>query len=121
MSRKINIPAAFDRISETWSPHIVARVNSHEVRLAKIHGEFDWHHHDGIDEMFYVVKGQFVMQFRDHDVVMAEGDLVVVPAGVEHKPVAEEECWVMLIEDAGAINTGDKVTERTKFDLPSLA
>lgn len=119
-TKKLNIVDAFDRISEMWSPHIAARVNNQEVRLAKIQGEFDWHHHDSVDEMFFVVKGRFVMRFRDGDVAMNEGDLIVVPAGEEHQPVADEECWVMFVEDAGTLNTGDKVTARTKTDLPEL-
>lgn len=118
--RKLNIPAAFNRIPEPWSPHIAARVNDQEVRLAKIEGSFDWHHHDGVDELFFVVKGRFVMRFRDNDVAMEEGDLVVVPSGVEHMPVADEECWIMLVENAGTRNTGETVTVRTKAELPVL-
>jgi mannose-6-phosphate isomerase-like protein (cupin superfamily) len=122
--KKLNIPAAFERIPEPWSPHIAARVNNQEVRLAKIHGGFDWHFHDGVDEMFFVVKGRFVMRFRakdEHwDVAMEEGDMIVVPANVEHMPVADEECWILMVEDAGTRNTGDKVTDKTKTDLPVL-
>ncbi len=118
--RKINIPAAYNRIPEPWSPHVAARVNGQEVRLAKIDGAFEWHHHDGVDEAFYVVKGEFTMRFRDQDVAMREGDLIVVPAGVEHMPVAERECWIMMIENAGTLNTGEKVTERSRTDLPDL-
>ena len=120
MTKKINIPAAFDRILEPWSPHIAAKVNSQDVRLAKIEGSFEWHHHDGVDEAFFVVKGAFTMRFRDHDVAMEEGDFIVVPAGVEHMPVAEEECWIMLIENAGTLNTGEHESDRTKRDLPQL-
>jgi mannose-6-phosphate isomerase-like protein (cupin superfamily) len=118
--RKLNIPAAFDRIPEPWSPHIAARVNSQEVRLAKIEGAFDWHFHDGVDELFFVVKGRFVMRFRDRDVAIEEGDLIVVPANVEHMPIAEEECWILMVEDAGTRNTGEKITERTRSRLPEL-
>lgn len=118
--RKLNILSAFDRIGETWSPHVAARVNGQEVRLAKIHGGFDWHLHDGVDELFFVVKGRFVMRFRDRDVAMEEGDMIVVPANVEHMPVAHEECWILMVENAGTRNTGDKVTEKTKTDLPTL-
>lgn len=118
--KKINIPAAFARIPDAWSPHIAAEVNGQEVRLAKIEGAFDWHSHTGIDELFFVVKGRFVMQFRDSDVAMAEGDMIVVPAGVEHRPVADEECWIMLVEDAGTRNTGEAVTARTRHVLPRL-
>ena len=120
MIKKLNIPAAFDRIPEPWSPHIAARVNGQEVRLAKIEGAFDWHHHDGVDELFLVIKGKFVMRFKDKDVAMEEGDMIVVPANTEHMPVADEECWILMVEDAGALNTGDKVTDRTKTDLPTL-
>lgn len=118
--RKLNIPAAFDRIPEPWSPHIAALVNNQEIRLAKIHGSFDWHFHDGVDELFFVVKGRFVMRFRDEDIAMEEGDMIVVPANAEHMPVAENECWVLLVETAGTRNTGDAVTEKTKTDLPVL-
>ncbi len=122
--KKINIPAAFARIKECWSPHIAARVNGQEVRLAKIDGAFEWHHHDGVDEAFFVVKGRFIMRFRGNgkhwDVEMNEGDFITVPAGVEHMPVAEKECWIMLIENAGTLNTGEHVSDRTKRDLPEL-
>lgn len=118
--KKINIPAAFDRIPEAWSPHIAARVNSQEVRLAKLDGAFEWHHHAGVDELFMVIMGRFTMRFRDKDVAMEEGDLLVVPADTEHMPVAEEECWVLMVEDAGTRNTGEKQTDRTKTDLPVL-
>lgn len=118
--KKLNIPAAFDRIKECWSPHVAARVNGQEVRLAKIDGPFEWHHHDGVDEAFFVVKGQFTMRFRHHDVAMEKGDFIVVPAGVEHMPVAEEECWIMMIENAGTLNTGGNESERTRCDLPDL-
>lgn len=118
--KKLNIPAAFERIQKPWSPHVAARVNDQEVRLVKIHGSFDWHFHDGVDELFFVVKGCFVMRFRDKDIALEEGDMLVVPANVEHMPVAAEECCVMLIERAGTRNTGDKVTERTVIDLPVL-
>lgn len=119
--KKLNIPSAFDQIDELWSPHIAARVNNQDVRLAKIEGAFEWHAHEGIEEAFFVVKGGFTMRFRDHDVEMKEGDFIVVPAGVEHMPVAEQECWIMLIENAGTVNTGDNASARTKRDLPDIA
>lgn len=118
--RKLNIPASFDRIPETWSPHVAGRVNGQEVRLARIEGPFEWHHHEGVDEAFFVVKGAFTMKFRDSDVAMSEGDFLVVPAGVEHMPVADSECWIMMIENAGTLNTGEKITERSKTELPAL-
>lgn len=120
MIRKLNIPASFDRIPEPWSPHIAGRVNGQEVRLAKIDGAFEWHSHDGVEEAFFVVRGAFTMRFRDKDVAMEEGDFIVVPAGVEHMPVADKECWIMMIENAGTVNTGDNQSDRTKTDLPEL-
>ena len=120
IAKKINITASFDKINEHWSPHIAAQVNGQDVRLAKIKGEFEWHRHVGIEEAFFVVKGAFTMRFRDKDVAMEEGDLIVVPQGVEHMPVADEECWVMLIENAGTLNTGEHFSERSKTDLPVL-
>lgn len=119
--KKINIPASYDQIPDTWSPHIAARVNGQEVRLAKIDGAFEWHAHQGAEEAFFVVKGGFTMRFRDRDVEMKEGDFLVVPAGVEHMPVADRECWIMMIENAGTVNTGDNESERTKHDLPEIA
>ena len=118
--KKINIPASFDRVNEHWSPHIAGQLNGQEVRIAKIEGEFEWHHHDGADEAFFVVKGGFTMRFRDKDVAMEEGDFIVVPAGVEHMPVAEKECWIMMFEPAGTLNTGETESERSKHDLPVL-
>lgn len=118
--RKINVPAAFDLIRQAWSPHIAGRVNGQEIRLAKIEGPFEWHCHEGVDEAFFVVKGAFFMRFRDGDVAMHEGDLIVVPAGVEHKPVAKTECWILMIETAGTLNTGETVSGRSRPDLPDL-
>ena len=118
--RKLHIPASFDRIGEHWSPHIAGRVNNHEVRLAKIDGPFEWHSHTDADEAFFVVKGAFTMRFRDRNVEMIEGDFIVVPAGVEHMPDAPAECWIMMIENADTVNTGDNVSDRTKTDLPEL-
>ncbi|MBB5517367.1 cupin domain-containing protein [Amphiplicatus metriothermophilus] len=122
--RKINIPAAFDRISEPWSPHVAARLNGQDVRLVKLEGAFDWHRHAGADEAFFVVKGAFAMGLREggaeREIALGEGDLIVVPAGVEHRPRAETECWVMLFEPSETVNTGEKETARTKRDLPML-
>lgn len=118
--KKINIPKAFDRVPELWSPHVAGKVNGQEIRIAKIDGAFDWHSHQGVEEAFFVVKGGFDMEFRDQTVPMGEGDFLVVPAGVEHRPVAANECWIMMVETSGTINTGDEVTEKTKTDLPIL-
>ncbi len=120
MIRKINIPAAFAQIPETWQPHLAGRVNGQEVRLARIEGAFEFHKHAGVDEAFFVVKGRFVMRFRDHEIPMDEGDFLVVPADTEHMPVADAECWILLIETEGERNTGDRVTARTRAEIPSL-
>jgi len=118
--RKLNIRNAFSQIDEQWSPHIAANVNGQDVRLAKIEGAFEWRHHDGVEEAFFVVKGGFTMRFRDQDIALNEGDFIVVPAGVEHMPVADEECWIMMVENAGTLNTGDHESDRTRRDLPVL-
>lgn len=123
--KKINLLKAFDQINEHWSPHIADCVNGQDIRLAKIEGAFDWHHHNGVEEAFFVFKGQFEMHFRDGEaewiVPMSEGDFLKVPANQEHKPVAEAECWILLIENAGTLNTGEEVTARSKLDLPLVS
>ena len=96
--------ALFD---DHWSPRIIAALNGQQVKLAKFIGTFDWHSHPDEDEMFLVLKGSFTMEFRDRSVELHEGQMLVVPRGVEHRPVAEEECAVMLVEPAGLVNTGD--------------
>ncbi len=122
--KKLNIPKAFDHIRDHWSPHIAANVNGQDVRLAKIEGAFEWHHHDGVEEAFFIVRGGFTMHFRTNEeewtVALSEGGFLVVPAGVEHMPVAEKECWIMMIENAGTLNTGAHESDRTRRDLPEL-
>lgn len=111
--QKVNLKEKFSLFDEHWSPKIVGQVNDCEVKLAKLLGEFEWHHHDDEDEMFLVVKGQLLMKFRDRDILLEEGEFLIVPRGVEHLPVAEEEAWVMLVEPKGTLNTGTVVSERT--------
>jgi mannose-6-phosphate isomerase-like protein (cupin superfamily) len=96
-----------------WKPRIIAELNGQQVKLVKFRGEFLWHHHEREDEMFLVVHGRFTMRFRDRDVVLREGEMIVVPAGVEHMPVAGEECHVLLFEPATTLNTGNVSSERT--------
>ena len=103
----INLPDKFSLIQKTWTPGIVAELNGQHVKLAKIKGEFDWHSHADEDELFLVVKGSFRMEFRDGSVELGEGDIIVVPRGVEHRPVADEECHILLFEPASTLNTGD--------------
>ncbi|MEL7074037.1 MAG: cupin domain-containing protein [Planctomycetota bacterium] len=105
----INLSACLRQFSEHWSPRIIASLNDQEVKLAKFQGAFDWHAHDDEDELFLVVHGEFTMEFRDRSVVLREGELIVVPRGVEHRPVAEQECHVLLFEPAGIVNTGNAI------------
>lgn len=105
----INLNNYLHQLTDHWSPRIVASLNGQEVKLAKFHGTFDWHAHDDEDELFLVVHGEFTMEFRDRSVVLREGELIVVPRGVEHRPVAEQECHVLLFEPAGIVNTGNAI------------
>ncbi len=110
---KINVRAKFDLFNEHWSPKIIAELNGQHVKLAKIEGPFVWHQHEDEDELFFIVKGRLKMELRDGDVILEEGDMLVVPRGVEHRPVAEEEVWMMMFEPASTVNTGSAGGERT--------
>lgn len=109
----VNLQDKFGRFSDHWSAKIVGELNGQQVRLVKIRGEFIWHKHDNEDELFLVVKGRFRMEFRNRHVWLNEGEFLIVPRGVEHRPVAEEETHVMLFEPASTLNTGDVQNERT--------
>ena len=109
----VNLEDKFGRIGEQWSPKILAQLNDYHVKAVKLQGEFVWHKHDETDELFLVTKGSLVIRFRDREVTLGPGELVVVPKGIEHLPVAEEECEVLLIEPAGTPNTGDAGGART--------
>jgi mannose-6-phosphate isomerase-like protein (cupin superfamily) len=117
---KVNLIEKFSIFSEHWSPKIVGELNGQHIKLVKFKGEFVWHHHDDEDEMFYVVKGNFNMEFRDKNVILNEGEFLIVPKGVEHRPVAAEEVWVMLFEPASTLNTGNVMNEKTKQELESI-
>ena len=110
---KVNLADKLAAIDETWSPRIVGELNGQHVKLAKIAGEFVWHHHDDEDELFLVVKGRFDMHLRDRVVPLREGELFIVPRGVEHKPVADDEAHILLFEPASTLNTGNVRNERT--------
>ncbi len=103
----INVQKEFDRIQEHWRPRVVGTLNGQEVKLVKFKGEFIWHHHEQADELFLVWRGSFRLEFRDRVVELREGEFYVVPRGVEHKPVADEEVSVLLFEPAGTRNTGN--------------
>lgn len=114
MTDKANLLAKFDLIDEYWTPKIIAELDDQYVKLAKLKGEFVWHDHEKEDELFYIVKGELLLKFKDRDdVLLSEGELYVVPAGVEHLPIAEEECWVMLVEPKSTAHTGSTQTEGT--------
>ncbi len=108
----INIQEKFYKFSSHWFPKIIAQVTDYHIKLAKIQGEFVWHSHPETDEMFFVVDGEMEIHFRDGVLKLHSGEMYVVPKGVEHKPVAVQECQIMLIEPAGTVNTGDQVDEK---------
>lgn len=117
---KVNVLEKFTQVDGYWNPAVVGALNGQEVKIVKFKGPFTWHHHEQEDELFYVVKGSFVMEFRDKNVALQEGDFLIVPKGVEHRPNAEEEVWVMLFEPASTLNTGNIVNEFTKNTLKQL-
>ncbi|MBU3145852.1 cupin domain-containing protein [Clostridium sp. CF012] len=117
---KINIGNKLNLFNEYWSPKILGEINESYVKVAKLKGEFLWHTHENEDEMFYVVKGTLVIKFRDKDVILNEGELLVIPRGIEHMPFAEEEVHVMLIESKTTLNTGDVRNERTVDNLEDI-
>jgi mannose-6-phosphate isomerase-like protein (cupin superfamily) len=117
MIEKVNIAEKLSLFAEHWSPRIVGEVNDSYVKLVKFQGEFVWHKHDTEDEMFLVVKGAMRILLRDGEIRLGEGEFAVVPRGVEHLPVADEEAHVLLFEPKTVLNTGDVVNERTVADL----
>ncbi|HEV2856341.1 MAG TPA: cupin domain-containing protein [Thermoanaerobaculia bacterium] len=117
---KVNLRQKLDSFSDHWSPKVIADLNGQQVKLAKFVGEFVWHHHDEEDELFMVIKGRFRMEFRDRDVWLEEGEILVVPRGVEHRPVAEEEVEILLFEPASTLNTGNVVNEKTRRELDRI-
>lgn len=109
----VNFARAFDSLPEPWSPRILARMNDVHFKVALMHGEFVWHRHPETDEAFLVLGGAMRIEFRDGHVDLRQGEMFVVPRGVEHRPVADDECRVLLVEPAGTVNTGDAGGERT--------
>ncbi len=115
---KINLDDKLGRFSDHWNPRVIAALNGQHVKLAKLHGEFTWHKHDDEDELFLVLHGQLRMELRDHTVELGPGELIVVPRGVEHRPVAPDEVSVLLFEPASTVNTGDADDDpRTRAQL----
>ena len=111
--QKVKVQEKFASFNEHWYPKVIAELNGQHVKVAKLLGEFDWHFHENEDELFWVVEGCLEIHLRDKVVELHPGELLVVPRGVEHKPVAKSECQVMLFEPAGTLNTGNVVNERT--------
>lgn len=103
----VNLDAAFEHILQPWTPRIAGALNGQEIKLVRLQGEFVWHHHDQADELFLVLEGAFRMQFRDREVTVRSGEFIIVPRGVEHRPVADTPCRVLLLEPAGTLNTGN--------------
>ena len=117
---KVNLLEKFNLFQDHWNPRVAGTLNGQQVKLAKLLGEFIWHQHEKEDELFLVVKGRLVIEFRDKSVEINEGEFLVVPRGVEHKPVAIVEVWVMLFEPASTLNTGNVDDERTKRNLDEI-
>lgn len=116
--RKVNLAAALASFSDHWKPRIAGELNGQHVKLVKFQGEFDWHFHQDADELFLVLRGAFTMEYREADgaacaIHLEQGEFLIVPRGVEHRPVAEREVEVLLFEPAGTLNTGNVVSERT--------
>jgi mannose-6-phosphate isomerase-like protein (cupin superfamily) len=109
----VNLEDKFGKFTEHWSPKILARLNDYHIKAVKLQGEFVWHKHDETDELFLVTKGSPVIRFREREVILGPGELLVVPKGVEHQPAAKEACELLLIEPAGTANTGDAGGDRT--------
>jgi mannose-6-phosphate isomerase-like protein (cupin superfamily) len=116
----VTLGEKFAQFSDYWSPKIVGELNGQMVKLAKFRGPFEWHHHAGEDELFLVHRGSFRMEFRDRTVTLNAGDFLIVPRGVEHRPVADEEVEVILFEPASTLNTGNITSERTREVLDRL-
>jgi len=117
---KINVAEKLSLFSDHWNPRIAGELNGQHVKLVKFKGEFVWHKHDHEDELFYVLKGNFTMEYRDRSVVINENEFIIVPRGVEHRPVAENEVAIMLFEPATTLNTGDTENEMTKHTLDTI-
>ncbi|HKV36142.1 MAG TPA: cupin domain-containing protein [Pyrinomonadaceae bacterium] len=121
---KINLKQKLSLINDQWNPRIAAELNGQFVKLVKFQGPFTWHHHENEDELFMVVKGRFRMEYRDAEaeqsVWIEEGEMIVVPRGVEHRPVADEECEVLLFEPVSTLNTGNTENELTRKELSHI-
>jgi len=117
---KVNLTEKFSKFSDYWSPKIAGEINDSYVKLVKLKGEFVWHHHEQEDELFLVVKGKLLIKLRDRDILLEEGEFVIIPRGVEHLPITEEEAHVILLEPKSTLNTGNTQNERTVANLDRI-
>src|SRR5216117_3078216 len=117
---KVNLNQKFSQFQDYWQPKIAGELNDNYIKLVKLKGEFVWHHHEAEDELFLVVKGSLLIRLRDRDVRVEEGEFVIIPRGVEHLPVAEEEVQVLLLEPKSTLNTGNVANERTVAELDRI-
>ena len=109
----VNLQQKFTKFHEHWSPKVIAEMNDYQFKLVKVQGDFVWHKHEDTDEVFIVIEGDLIIEFRDGEVSLKEGEMFVVPRNVEHKPYAASECKIMLVEPKGVVNTGQEQTEQT--------
>lgn len=116
----VNLADKFSKFQDYWNPRLIGELNDCHVKAVKIKGEFIWHHHDNEDELFLVVKGTLRMRFRDHEAIVREGEFLIVPRGVEHLPVADEEVHIILLEPKTTRNTGNVTNERTVRELERI-
>ena len=116
----VNIREKLDRIDAYWTPHVVGELNGQQVKLAKVKGDFIWHHHEQEDELFLVLAGELTMEFRDRTITLSPGELMIVRRGVEHRPRAAVETHLLLFEPAGTLNTGNVRNELTKTNLKKI-
>ena len=105
--KSVNLSEKFNKFSDFWAPRVIAEMNDYQFKLVKVEGEFVWHTHDDTDETFIVLDGELIIEFRDKTITLKKGEMIVVPKGAEHKPSAQQECQIMIIEPKGVINTGD--------------
>lgn len=117
---KINTEEKLSLIDDHWNPRIVGELNGQHIKLVKFKGEFVWHKHDNEDEMFFVINGELKMEFRDKFVVLKKDEFIIVPRGVEHRPIAIQEVSIMLFEPNTTLNTGDQISELTRKNLESI-
>jgi len=111
--KKIIIKKKFDLFNDYWNPKIIGKINNHDVKLAKVKGEFVWHNHKNEDELFFIIKGKLIIEFHDKKVELNEGEMLIVPKGVDHKPIAKEEVWLLLFEPNNIKHTGDVISNLT--------